>query len=203
MPTATGAGRPRADPAGVDRTMRSVRLLHPRAPGERPWSTCCRCWRSPSWRGPPSPCPGTSCCIRTRSCQYLEPAHRLVFGNGDLLGVLLARSWSPGWWPGCWRCATPPPGAAVLVRGRRQAAVLRGLPAGSGRDVLVRAPAPARRRRGSRCWRRVLRAGRFRAQADDGVRGDGPAGRAAVRCACGRRPIGPWPSGRWRRWRCW
>ncbi len=36
--------------------------------------------------------------------QYLEPAHRLAFGNGVIYWEYFysARSWLvPAWWPGC------------------------------------------------------------------------------------------------------
>ena len=72
--------------------------------------------------------------------QYLEPAHRLVFGNGVTYWEYLLRCpFVAGAWVSCWRFeAVRPrrPWSACLVRRRGQARVLRDLPAHSGGHVL-------------------------------------------------------------------
>ena len=109
--------------------------------------------------------------------QYLEPAHRLAFGNGVvywvlLRGALLAGAGRGGRRAQAVRCS----GArrAVVVRRRRQAIVLRHLAGDPSRHVQLRPP-PLQRDRGAAgpARRRLLvRTGRLRAQAADRVRGD-------------------------------
>ena len=89
--------------------------------------------------------------------QYLEPAHRLVFGGGVTYWEFFygARAWLvPGMVAGvlkgfdlCWTWR------AVLVCGRCQADVLCNFSADSGGDVFfLRGGILGSYRRGSRCW---------------------------------------------------
>ena len=122
--------------------------------------------------------------------QYLEPAHRLVFGSGVTYWEQFygARSWLvPGTVAGVLLLFDAVGlGPAVLVRGRRQAAVLRHLPGDSGRHVPL-CPTPLRRNRrqgGPAGGRLLVRAGRLRPQAHDRVRGHrSAAGAAGALCA--------------------
>ena len=128
--------------------------------------------------------------------QYLEPAHRLVFGSGVTYWEYFygARSWlvpgTGGRRPSAVRRRRPWP--AVLVYRRRQAVVLRDLPGDSRRHVRL-CPTPLRRnhREGGVAGRRLLvRTDRLRPQADDRVRSHRSAGgaagalRAALRGRC-------------------
>ena len=141
--------------------------------------------------------------------QYLEQAHRLVFGNGHRpLGTFLRRAFVAGARfhrrdPGA--CSTPWARPARLVRRRRQAGLLRSFPGGAGGDVLLRPP-PLRRRRGpgrARGRSLLVRARRLRPQADDRVRGHRPAdGVAGAVRAPGPGPAGGRLAGG-PSWRCW
>ena len=123
--------------------------------------------------------------------------------RGPLLGVLLRRPFVAAPRPdrrgaGAVRRRGPRP--ALLVRRRGRAGVLRDLPAHSGRNVFLRAPAFRRGRGAGRAaGRRLLvRAGRVRPQADDRVRRRRPVDGAAraVRAPAARRRAGGGVAGR-------
>ena len=128
--------------------------------------------------------------------------------RGDLLGVFLRRPLLAGAGRGGRRAEAVRPRRArraVVVRGRREAVLLRPLARRPGGHVLLR-PSSLRRDRGAHrpARRRLLvRAGRLRAQAVHRVRGHGTAAGAvgAERAAPHRRPARG--AGRRPGSRCW
>ena len=115
-------------------------LLHPVSPDERPWKFLLPVLALAFVARAAIALSGDFVLHPDEIMQYLESAHRLVFGNGvTYWEVLLRCAFVAGAWVGRWRLeAIRPrrPRSACLVRRRRQARVLRDFPAHSGGHVL-------------------------------------------------------------------
>ena len=131
-------------------------LLHPSPPDERPWKFLLPVLAVAFVARAAIALSGDFVLHPDEIMQYLEPAHRLVFGNGVTYWEYFygARSWLvPGLVAGVLKLFDIVGlGQPALVRRRRQARVLRDLPAHSQQAcTFLPAGTLARLRRGSRC----------------------------------------------------
>ena len=168
-------------------------LLHPALPDERPWKFLLPVLALAFAARAAKALSGDFVLHPDEIMQYLEPAHRLVFGNGVIYWEYFygARSWLvPGLVAGVLKLFDIVGlGQPFLVRRRRQARVLRDFPAHPGEHVLF-CPVAFWRDCGAGCVADgcfLVRTGRFCSQADDRVCRHGPADVCCSRSVCGLR----------------